>query len=130
MAKWNSELVAERFREAAETARKLPGIRSLGYFSAWPSIQRERWEGYADPEPEIRFPATPEAIERLEETQRWVLWLEEPQRHLVWMRAEEQPWKEIARHYACDRSTAWRHWRKAVGIVARNLNGGVSMAQK
>ena len=75
MAKWNAELVAERFREAAETARKLPGVRSLGYFSTWPSIQRERWEGYADQDSAMRYPSSPEAIDRMEETQRWVLWL-------------------------------------------------------
>lgn len=127
MAKWNPELVAERFREAAETAHKLPGLKSLGYFNTWPSIQRERWEGYANAEPAIDFPATPEAIERMEEAQRWVLWLDESQRHLVWMRAEEQPWKDIARHYACERTKVWRHWRQAIKQVASNLNTGVPL---
>ena len=48
MGKWTEEQVAERFHEAAETSKRLPGLKSQSYFSVWPGIQRERWEGYAD----------------------------------------------------------------------------------
>jgi hypothetical protein len=115
--------VAERFREAAETAHRLPPVRVQGYFNTWPAICREAQEIYTDPDRVLRFPPTPEAIDRMEETMRWVLWLEEAQRHLVWMRAEEWEWKDIGRRFGCDRTTAWRHWRKALGIVADRLNG-------
>lgn len=122
MANWTLEQVAERFREAAETAHRLPGLRSQGYFSVWPTIQRQRGEGYADLERVFRFPPTPAAIDRLEETQRCVLWLEEQQRHLLWMRAEEWPWKDIAGRLGCDRVTAWRRWQRALAVVADQLN--------
>ncbi len=55
---------------------------------------------------------------------RWVLWLAEEERHLVWMRAEEWPWKDIARRFACDRNTARRRWRKALGVMVHHLSEG------
>ena len=84
MAEWTLDEVAERFREAAETAHRLPKVGVQGYFNTWPAIKREARELYTDPDRVLRFPPTPEAIDRMEETMRWVLWLEEPQRHLVW----------------------------------------------
>ena len=53
---------------------------------------------------------------------RWVGWIEEEQRLLVWMRAECRGWRTIAERFGCDRTTAWRRWRKALGVVARRLN--------
>ena len=129
MPNWTLEQIAERFREAAETAQKLQGPRSQGYFSVWPGIQRERWEGYAEDEPRHQFPATPEAIDRMEEVERWVLWLDEQQRHLVWLRAKEWSWNEIARRFGCERTTAWRHWRKSLSIVAKHLMQSESPAR-
>lgn len=122
MVKWTEEQVAERFHEAAETSRRLPGLKSQGYFSVWPGIQRERWEGYAGEDRVMTFPPTPDAVARLEETQKWLLWLDEPQRHLVWMRAEGWRWPEIAKRLGCDRTTAWRRWRSALGLMTVQLN--------
>jgi len=104
-------------------AKTIPHRTLQGYFNTWPAIKREPWERYADDDRVLRFPPSPDAIDRMEETMRWVLWLTEDERHLVWMRAEEWEWKEIARRLACDRTTAWRRWRKALGKVADRLNG-------
>lgn len=122
---WSVDGVAERFREAAETARRLPPVRVQGYFNVWPEIVREAWEAYgAEAGWSYRPPPPgPEAIERMLETMRWVLWLSEEERHLVWMRAERRPWKEICRRLCCDRITAWRRWQKALQVVADGLNG-------
>jgi len=38
------------------------------------------------------------------------------------MRAKQYEWKDICRRIGCDRTTAWRRWQKALGIVAINLN--------
>ena len=48
-------------------------------------------------------------------------WLEVEQRHLVWMRAKRYGWRDITRRFACDRTTAWRHWQQALKIVAARL---------
>lgn len=119
---WTVERVAERFREAAQTARRLPPVRVGGYFNTWPALLREPWSRYASDDVEYRFPPDPAAINCMEETMRWVLWLTEEQRHLVWMRAEEREWREICRRFGCDRTTAWRRWQKALDIVAGRLN--------
>lgn len=128
---WSVDGVAERFREAAQTARRLPPVRVQGYFNTWPAILRQPWETYSGDDVLYRFPPDPAAIDRMEETMRWVLWLTEEQRHLVWMRAGEREWREICRRFGCDRTTAWRRWQKALGLVADRLNGapaGTSVA--
>lgn len=119
---WSVDDVAERFREAAQTARRLPPVRVQGYFNTWPAILRQPWETYSGDDVLYRAPIDPAAIDRMEETMRWVLWLTEEQRHLVWMRAEERGWREICRRFGCDRTTAWRRWQKALDIVACRLN--------
>jgi hypothetical protein len=119
---WDADLVAERFREAAWTARRLPPVRVQGYFNQWPAILRQPWESYASDDVLYRFPPDPATIDRMLETMRWMLWLTEEQRHLVWMRAEERQWRDVCRRLGCDRTTAWRRWQKALDIVARRLN--------
>jgi hypothetical protein len=119
---WSVDGVAERFREAAQTARRLPPVRVQGYFNTWPAILRQPWETYSGDDVLYRAPIDTAAIDRMEETMRWVLWLTEEQRHLVWMRAEERGWREICRRFGCDRTTAWRRWQKALDIVACRLN--------
>jgi DNA-directed RNA polymerase specialized sigma24 family protein len=123
MLEWTLEQVAERFREAAETAHRLPSARVQGYFNLWSGFPRETWQRYPDDEKVYRFPPTPEAIDRWEEVTRWALWLTVEERHLVWMRAEDWDWKDIARRFGCERTTAWRRWRKALSRVAEHLNG-------
>ena len=65
------------------------------------------------------------------ETMRWVQWLEVEQRHLVWMRAKRYGWRDITIRFACDRTTAWRRWQRAMEVVTANLNNeGVRMPSK
>lgn len=37
---WTPQDVADRFKEAARTLRRLPNVRVRGYFNAWPQIIR------------------------------------------------------------------------------------------
>lgn len=120
---WTLDDVAARFEEAATTGRRLPPVRVQGYFNAWPSFARTEWASFAADESSYRpFPPSPEAIDRMLETMRWAQWLEVEQRHLVWMRAKRYGWRDITLRFACDRTTAWRRWQRALEVVARRLN--------
>lgn len=128
MAEWAIDDVAARFEEAVITGRRLPPVRVQGYFNTWPPILRQQWEVFSADERIYRpLPPSPEAVERMLETMRWMLWLEEEQRHLVWMRAKRYGWRDITIRFACDRTTAWRRWHKALQKVADHLNGAVLM---
>lgn len=121
---WTCDQVADRFEDAAATARRLPPVKVQGYFNCWPALARSEWEAYsADEAPRARFPPTPEDIERMLETMRWVLWLEVEQRHLVWMRAKRYGWREIGIRFACCTRTAQRHWQVSIFTVVEQLNG-------
>lgn len=121
----SAEEVANRLIEAAQTSRRLPPVRVQGYFNAWPVLARSHWEAFAAEPPVLRpSPPSPRDVERMLEVMRWVQWLEVEQRHLVWMRAQHYGWREIGIRFACDRSTAWRHWQQALHSMADQLNQG------
>ncbi len=123
MAEWTPEDVVARFRDAADTSRRLPPVRVQGYFNVWPAFVREAWETYPEDEHVYRpLPPSPQAIDRMLETMRWVQWLEVEQRHLIWMRAKQYGWKSICRRFGCNRTTAWRRWQKALHVVTDRLN--------
>jgi len=129
MAEWTSDDVAARFAQAASTGQRLPPVRVQGYFNCWPAFARQEWEAFAADEQVYRpLPPSPEAIDRMLEAMRWMQWLEVEQRHLVWMRAKRYGWREITIRFACDRSTAWRRWQRALATVAQNLNAAASDA--
>ena len=89
------------------------------------SIVRKEWETFAADSTFIdHIPTAPDAIDRMLETMKWVQWLEVEQRHLVWMRAKRYGWQDITIRFACDRTTAWRRWQRALEIVTRMLNKG------
>ena len=122
MTEWTIEDVAARFEEAASTARRLPPVRVQGYFNCWPEIKRMPWENIGEEPTVYHFPPDPASIERMLEVMRWVQWLTVEQRHLVWMRARRYGWRDITIRFACDRTTAWRHWQRALQTVADHLN--------
>ena len=74
---WTAEAVANRFEDAAVTARRLPSAKVQGYFNAWPTIVRCQWEMLATDERVVcRFPPTPKDVEQMLEVMLWVQWLE------------------------------------------------------
>ncbi|UJB19257.1 MULTISPECIES: DUF6362 family protein [Lysobacter] len=125
MSDWTMEKVADRFHEAAVTARRLPAAKVQGYASYWPDIQRQSWEGYADERIVLRFAASPAAIDRFGETVGWLRWLDQDQRRLVWLRAQQVPWREVCARTGLIRKTAWRHWQHALVLVTVQLNGSL-----
>jgi hypothetical protein len=122
MAEWTQEQVAARFEDAADTAERLPSLRSLGYVNIWPSIVRTAVDRKERDDLEDHTPPSPEAIDRMVETNRWALWLEEEQRHLIWMRAQRCKWRDIGIRFACCTRTAQRRWNAALLVVATQLN--------
>ena len=125
---WGMDDVEARFLDAAHTAYRLPPVRVQGYNNPWMSLAMQTPSRYPDTERVYRpMSPSPEAIERMLETMKWVQWLEIDQRHLVWMRAKRYGWHQIGRRFACDRTTAWRRWQRALQTVADQLNAlGVS----
>ena len=120
---WTPDDVANRFEDAAVTARRLPSANVQGYFNAWPTIVRCQWEMLATDEREVcHFPPSPKDVEDMLEVMLWVQWLEVERRHLVWMRAKRYGWRDICTRFAIGRSTAWRHWNQAMELMAKKLN--------
>ena len=129
MVEWTMDAVAARFAEAAETARRLPSGRGQGYFNSWSMLAFQVPDRYPDPQ-HIGRPISPGPadIERMLETMRWVQWLDPESRHIVWMRADRYGWKEVCRRIGCDRSTAWRRWKRALMVVTVQLGAECSSA--
>lgn len=119
---WTADDVADHFEEAFRTLRKLPPVKTRGYFNAWPDIVRTSREIAAmEPQPMRVWPSAA-SITRLEQTFDWVLWIEEAERKLIWSRAARVPWKQISGELGCDRTTAWRRWQLALTKIASRLN--------
>ena len=124
---WTVEAVADRFVDAARTARRLPRVAVQGYASTWPIVVLPG-DTYPDPLKVYRLPPpSPQDVEQMLEVMRWVQLLELDERHLVWMRAKRFDWVEISKRFACDRTTAWRRWKRDMQVLADRLN---AQAQK
>jgi hypothetical protein len=112
--RWDSQVVAKRLEEAADTLARLPEQRVHGVYDLWPKLigAAGRQAGPAA--------ASPEAIDRMDEALGWLLWLEFEERQLVWLRAGGLPWKWITRRMGVGRTTAWQRWSTALlKIVVR-----------
>lgn len=126
MAEWTPDDVANRFEDAARTARRLPAVRVQGYFNVWPIIVRTPYERMAVEDPPVcRFPPTPQEVQQMLEVMKWVQWLEVEQRKLVWMRAERYRWDDIARRFGCAARTAQRRCDAALHLITLNLNKAI-----
>lgn len=125
---WTVDALSARFESAAVTARRLPSAKVQGYFNAWPTIVRSQWEALAAADERVlcRFPPSPKDVEQMLEVMLWVQWLEVEQRHLVWMRAKRYGWRDICTRFGFDRTTGWRHWHKAMELMAEKLNAAAA----
>ena len=120
---WTPEAVANRFSDAARTARRLPRGAVLGYARFWPVGVQQSAANDCDREKLYRLPPpSPIDVQHMLEVMQWIQVLELDERHLVWMRAEHHEWREICKRFACDRSTAWRRWKRDMQVLADKLN--------
>jgi hypothetical protein len=123
MADWNRDMVEERIVEAADVLKHLPGLRSQGYFSAWPDVLLSAREiARQEPKPMKVLPS-PQAISRMEEAITWSRFLEPEEAHLMWARADGMRWKGICHRFGISRPTAYRRWEYALSVIAWRLNG-------
>lgn len=122
MAEWTIHEVAARFAEAAETARSLPPARVQGYVNMWPALLRAAPERHAAEVGRYHVQPSPVAIDRMLEVMRWVQWLDAESRHIVWMRADHYEWQQICRKIGCDRTTAWRKWKRGLMTLSDHLS--------
>ena len=121
---WTPSLIEERFVEAADVMKRLPGIRVPGHFNTWPTMLRE----FADlvgqePRPMRLPPPSAAAITRMEETLSWLRWLERPDAKIVWLRASGERWKAICWTVGLARTAANQRWIYALCVIAWKLNG-------
>ncbi len=119
---WTEEMVANAFEEAIRTLKKLPPTKLYNYFSSWPVVIYTEIEIIRMDQKPKKWPATPEAISRMEKTCAWINFLEEVEdRKLIWLRAKRMPWKLICNEFGISRATANRKWKNAIRTITQKL---------
>lgn len=119
---WTLEMVMDRYFEAVETLKFLPGDWPRRYFSAMPRFKSEfdRDGAREDLEQSVRAVAGPAAIARLDEVLAWTLWLDGRERIVVWAKAQRAPNRAIQRKIGRGRHTIRRiHLRAMEKIIFR-----------
>jgi hypothetical protein len=124
---WTPLLVQERLEEAADVLKRLPTMKVQGYFSTWPKIIYE-FSDLVGQEPEpMRFPPSPAAISRMEETVLWTIdtdhIIDSKDAKILWMRAFGERWKRVCAEVGLARPTAALRWTYALTVIAWRLNG-------
>ena len=115
--------LANRYREAWQTARRVPTGDHLGHSGYWPEIIPNRWEVYRGEEKPIkRQPPPPDAVDRMIECMRWLRWLDDDERKLIWLRAADTPWRKISQQTGLPRTTAQRHWKQILAKIGVHLS--------
>ncbi|WP_281647595.1 DUF6362 family protein [Parendozoicomonas sp. Alg238-R29] len=82
------EELAERYREAWATAKRLPTGIQLGHTASWPEMAFDQREQVRRAEPEVIFVRpTAKQEDRLVECINWLTPLTIEERNLIWLRA-------------------------------------------
>lgn len=119
---WTEEMVAQAFEEAVRTLKKLPAVKLYDYFSTWPEVIYTEREIAMMDQKSKKWPASPEAISRLERTCNWIHFLDEvDERKIIWLRAKKTPWKLICFEFGISRATANRKWQNAIRRITQKI---------
>lgn len=119
---WTEEMVVKAFEDAMRTLKKLPTAKLRDYFTSWPQVIYKEIEILRMDQKPKKWPATPEAIARMEETCSWIHFLESvEERKIVWLRAKKTPWQLICGEFGISRATANRKWKNSIRIITQNL---------
>jgi len=121
---WKPTLVEERFAEAADVMKRLPGVRVPGYFNTWPKMVVEFADRVGqEPQPMRLPPPSPAAISRMEETLGWLVWLDPVDAKIVWLRANGERWKAVCWKVGLARTAANQRWLYGLCVIAWKLSG-------
>ena len=120
---WTEELVVAALEEAIRTIKKLPSAKLRDYFTSWPQVVYSEIEIIRMDQRPKKWPATPEAISRMEKACGWILLLKEvEERKIIWLRAKRTPWKLICGELGFSRATANRKWKSAIRQITLLLD--------
>ncbi|MBU6141376.1 MAG: helix-turn-helix domain-containing protein [Proteobacteria bacterium] len=120
---WTEEMVIHAFEEAIRTLKKLPTAKLRDYFTSWPQVVYSEIEILRMDQRPKKWPATPEAISRMEKACGWILLLKEiEERKIIWLRAKRTPWKLICGELGFSRATANRKWKSAIRQITLLLD--------
>jgi len=124
MKEWTISEIADRFKEAVRTLRRLPPVRKNGYFNTWPAIVYSTAEVLQMEVQPLRLgPPPADAISRMEETIDWIFLLDtEEERRIIWLRAARVPWRPICYELGCKRTTAYQKHKMALCKIESRLN--------
>jgi hypothetical protein len=124
MKEWTISEIADRFKEAVRTLRRLPPVRKNGYFNTWPAIVYSTAEVLQmEVQPMRLGPPPADAISRMEETIDWIFLLDtEEERRIIWLRAARVPWRPICYELGCKRTTAHQKHKMALCKIESRLN--------
>ena len=121
--KWTKEKVIQRFKEAVQTARRLPTVKPQGYFTIWPEIKyRPNEMIFMDEKPKKELP-NHQAISRMYQTCEWLLFLDNNHdSKIILMRAKLIHWKVICKDFGIGRSAINKRYGKALLVIVEKLN--------
>ena len=123
---WTSTAVADRFRDAWDSLRRVPAPQVLGFMSSWPPYVREAVEAARPGDVIVRLsPASPQAIDRMHEVFGWFIHLNE-RPHLtsaLWLTAAMGMGpKRAGAVLGVHRDTVRSRRNEALDIIVRALN--------
>lgn len=143
MSGWTWEMVAERLKEAVQTARALATDRPARFKCQWPHAPHDKLDQwfayghYGDPEfryllerrrPDLKVTPEPGAFGRMDEAFAWLPWLSREERTLTQAVLRGVRYSTIARKMGVNRSTAMRRFRANCRHIASRLNNSLTPA--
>ncbi|WP_281648156.1 DUF6362 family protein [Parendozoicomonas sp. Alg238-R29] len=122
------DYLAQRYREAWLTARRLPTGIHLGHGASWPEMKFDHREQVRRAEREVlSVRPTAEQEDQLVECINWLIPLTVTDRKLIWLRASGITWREIARRTGVPRTSIHRYWHRA--LLAVLVHRGIPATQ-
>ena len=122
LTKEQQSYIEARLSSASLTLHRLPHDGVQGYISTWPDIQGVFSEIDNTEKQKLKVRPKQKDITEMEEVIfEWMKWLEPYERKLIWRRTEGVRWKAICAELACERTHAWKMYKRALGKIGAKL---------